>query len=246
MTALARTLLAPCVVLCATSPHATTRTAGAAGAGYTTIQAAIDASSNKDESLVFPGTYLGTIDFKGKSLWLHSQQGPAVTTLQGSGTVVTVSQDETSDTVIEGFTITSSGTGIYVGRASPVLQGCTFKNATGTYGLTVREGGTPLPRNLTVTKNKATHAFYIGDVATSVVIEDSTLTHNVSANGGAITIVYGATVEVRRSTFTGNSGTTYGGAIYVSGANLTVSDSTFSGNAIVDYGSALFLDAAAP
>src|SRR5262249_31316089 len=53
-------------------------------ADYPTIQAAIDAAVNGDEILVAPGTYVESIDFKGKTITVRSSGGPDLTTIDGS------------------------------------------------------------------------------------------------------------------------------------------------------------------
>ena len=82
------------------------------------IQDAIDGASNGDTIIVRPGTYVESIDFNGRAVHLKSEQGAAVTTIDGnqSGRVVMFQNGEGSDSVLEGFNITngkfSSGGGI--------------------------------------------------------------------------------------------------------------------------------------
>src|SRR5260370_4753660 len=74
---------------------------------YSTIQAAIDASTNGDTVMVAPGTYFENIDFKGKLITVQSAQGPIVTTIDGSNLppAVNLSTNETSAAFVHGFTI---------------------------------------------------------------------------------------------------------------------------------------------
>src|SRR5205823_4414817 len=67
-------------------------------ADYATIQQAISAaSSGGDTVIVAPGTYSETIDFLGKDLTVTSEQGPAVTIIDGhgAGSVVSFKSQET-------------------------------------------------------------------------------------------------------------------------------------------------------
>jgi hypothetical protein len=119
---------------------------------YTTIQAAINASSNGDTVLVDPGTYFENINFRGKQIVLTSRffitNDPATiwaTVINGStptqpdsGSCVIFNNNEDSTTVLQGFTLTGgSGTkwqdehgagryreggGILVAYSSPVIQ----------------------------------------------------------------------------------------------------------------------------
>src|SRR4030095_10564777 len=93
-------------------------------ADYTTIQSAIDASTNGDTVVVAPGTYFENINFKGKNIVLTSNfylNGDTSfinqTIINGSqsvqadtGSCVIFSSGEDSTAVLMGFTITG-GTG---------------------------------------------------------------------------------------------------------------------------------------
>src|SRR5260370_4448633 len=74
---------------------------------YSTIQAAIDASTNGDTVMVAPGTYFENIDFKGKLVTVQSAQGPTVPTIDGShlAPVVNFSTNETAAALIQAFTL---------------------------------------------------------------------------------------------------------------------------------------------
>ncbi|MFO8183961.1 MAG: T9SS type A sorting domain-containing protein [Candidatus Aegiribacteria sp.] len=88
---------------------------------YPSIQSAINSAVNGDTVLVAPGTYQENIRFLGKSITVSSQQGQAITTIDGSnpshpdsGSVVYFIENEDSDAVLTGFTI-SGGTGTQSG-----------------------------------------------------------------------------------------------------------------------------------
>jgi pectin methylesterase-like acyl-CoA thioesterase len=75
---LALCLFSTCLaaLLPAAAQAQTTRNVGQ-GQTYTTIQSAIDASTNGDIVLVYPGTYYENLDFKGKAITVTSTPAPA-------------------------------------------------------------------------------------------------------------------------------------------------------------------------
>ena len=76
---------------------------------YPTIQQAIDASVDGDTVLVALGTYVENIDYLGKAITVKSSDWPPVTIIDGgqAGSVVTFSNGEGLDSVLDGFTITN-------------------------------------------------------------------------------------------------------------------------------------------
>lgn len=113
---------------------------------YSTIQAAINASSNGDTVLVASGTYSGggnfNLDFGGRAIVVMSDDGPANTTIDcGSlGRGFYFHASETSSSVVEGFTIVNGsmayGGGINISAASPTISHCILydNSAAGSYG----------------------------------------------------------------------------------------------------------------
>lgn len=114
---------------------------------HATIRAAIDAATPGDEILVAPGSYPGTIDFKGKAIALPSSGRSKLTAIDGSGlnqTIVRCVSGEGPDTVLQRFTIAGSsavfwggmwnkgnsatdrGGGMYTDLANPSVNGCVF------------------------------------------------------------------------------------------------------------------------
>ena len=86
---------------------------------YTRIQFAIDRPTTLpgDTLRVAPGTYVGNVDFQGKSLRLWAPFGADQTVLDGagSGSVVTIANGEGAGTWIDGFTITNGAGTLFEG-----------------------------------------------------------------------------------------------------------------------------------
>jgi len=148
---------------------------------YSTIQAAIDASTDGDTVLVAPGTFIGDgnrdIDFKGKAITVKSEQGPqtCIIDCQGSeneqhrGFYFHSSED--TDAVLQGFTITNGlirehkpGGAILCDNSSPRIIDCII------VGNEARTGGG------------------IATLNSSVQVIDCLIKDNVAADGGGIEI----------------------------------------------------------
>jgi parallel beta-helix repeat protein len=155
---------------------------------YATIQAALDNASllASDTVLVSPGTYTESLNFKGRRTQLISSNGPAATFLRSpSGVAVAFGSGETSASVISGFTITNSstgiavsssgtptivsnviincGTGIDVNFASPIIRSNRIFGSTGN-GIALGGAAIPLIENNIIEKNaRGIDMFAAGD-----------------------------------------------------------------------------------
>ena len=108
-----------------------------------TIQDGIDAADGGDTVLVTEGSYSGdgniNIDFKGKQITVKSQNGPEATIINCLSTPNSrgfiFQNKETSDTVLEGFTIkngnNTDGGGIFCDVASPTIKNCYITDNSG-------------------------------------------------------------------------------------------------------------------
>ena len=107
-------------------------------ADFDNIQAAVDAASDGDEIIVMPGTYTGSgsyvVNMNGKEVLLRSQEGPQTTIVSGQNqrTVFYCGNNETTSTIISGFTITqgegNQGGGITCVVSSPRIENCRIVN----------------------------------------------------------------------------------------------------------------------
>lgn len=137
------------------------------------IQAAIDAAVNGDTVLVAPGTYFENINFRGKAITLVSEQGPALTVIDGGSldSVVALALSEGPGSVLSGFTVQNGfstsrtagfgdGGGIRIGNpfsttpTSPTIQNNIIQNnrACDGVGIMVRSGS-PLIQGNTIINN---------------------------------------------------------------------------------------------
>ncbi len=100
------------------------------------VQAGIDAASDGDTVLVANGTYTGdgntNIDPLGKTITIRSENGPANCIIQVNQEAGFICQgNETTATVIEGFSIINGQTGIQcMYPSSPVFRNCHIQGMT--------------------------------------------------------------------------------------------------------------------
>lgn len=176
-----------------------------------TIQQAIDISLNGDTVMVSPGTYVQNILFRGKKIKVLSQGGPEITMLAklvDGAPMVTFSGSEDSNAVLCGFTIrgarlVSSGAGVSMVNASPVIENnYFFDNAGDTAVLYVRNGAPKIRRNLIANNNTGVSAIgFFGGSGGTVI-------HNTVAsnNGDAVRITPAPAFQIINNILSLNGG----------------------------------------
>jgi uncharacterized protein (TIGR03437 family) len=208
-----------------------------------TIQAAILSASNGDTVLVSPGTYREKIDFSKRAITVKSLSGPDVTIIDGgqNGTVVSFTQGEGSNSILQGFTIQNgSNSGIYVSGSSPTILSNKIIHNTGCEGGGINVNfGSPLIRLNTLTSNGGSTTcggrggggiIIAGDSKAQVL--DNTITGNTATgDGGGILNWAGGATLVRHNVITGNIASGSGGAMAsVNSANMTIVGNLMAGN----------------
>lgn len=162
-----------------------------------TIQAGIDAAMDSDTVLVADGIYTGDgnrdIELKGKSITVRSDHGPdsCIIDVQGSESdlhrAFIIQDDESVDTVIEGFTIrngyllSSQGSAIACFESSPTIRGNELidNHCEGFGGAIYCHRSSALIRGNRFEGNEAT--YYGGGITLSnsdAVVHGNTLTGN--------------------------------------------------------------------
>ncbi|MBP27147.1 MAG: hypothetical protein CMJ63_02860 [Planctomycetaceae bacterium] len=189
---------------------------------FPTIQDAIASASDGDVILVSPGTYTATdLDFdlevintSGLSIELRSSEGPESTIIDGQKLrpVIVCTQNETAETIINGFTITGGaspgwGGGIFCRSSSPTFTNCIITDNTSAE----RGGGVYLHR-------------------ADPTFNECTWTENESDTGGGLYSSISSPV-LTDCFFGDNFAFITGGAIHAAGnAEPVISDSVFCHN----------------
>jgi len=215
-----------------------------------TIQAAIDAAVNGDTVLVSDGTYTENIDFKGKAITVKSVNGASVTIIDGNAanTVVTFSTQETADSVLDGFTIrngavssgTFTGSGIYVGGASPTIKNNIITNNSGCQGSGIDvQFASPVIQGNTITNNKQAGCsggtggggILIGGASAPQILNNTISGNSTGVDGGGISLFAAGTPTISGNIISGNTAAGVGGGIAMANdSDAIVTDNIFTGN----------------
>ena len=184
---------------------------------YATIQDAVDAAEDGDEIIVGAGVYTGegdqVVDMQGKSVWLHSSDGPEQTIVDGEGERLGFRCDslENQSTIIDGLTIANcsgvAGGGMYNYFSSPTVRNCTFRNNYADAG----GGG-------------------IVNLKSFSTVTNCLFEGNLAPEGAGMNNVYGE-VTVVNCTFSGNVATKAGGGMFNQFGIVRVLNTDFCGNA---------------
>jgi parallel beta-helix repeat protein len=222
-------------------------------ADFDNIQAAVDAASNGDEIIVAPGTYTGSgdevVNMLGKEIWLHSSEGAGVTIIDGEDARrgVLCNSGETSNTIIEGFTITNgyadNGGGMCnKNNSSPTLTDCTFENNYADRGGGMfNDSSNPTLENCTFMGNTATNnggGMY--NTYSDPTLTNCTFENNTAWAGGGMYNDYGGNPTLTGCTFTDNTASNGGGMSNENCCSPTLTNCTFTNNSATNHGGGMY------
>ncbi len=211
-------------------------------ANYPTIQAGIDAANFEDIVQVANGIYNETINFNGKEITVQGNTtDPTLVVINANnlGSVVTFANGETSNSILQGFTLSGGigtnttisgnynfagyyGGGVYINNSSPTLKYLHIKDNVAKSlpkvggsgaGMYIGNGANPLLQHIEVHHNTA--EYYRGggicvDNA-SVTIENSLFYNNEGGNYGGALSLWKATADLDNVTFNTNTASSVNG-----------------------------------
>jgi predicted outer membrane repeat protein len=234
---------------------------------FATIQAGIDGSAHGDIVIVRDGIYLEIIDFNGKNIWLKSENGPSLTTLDanGMGTGVTFQSGETNAAIFEGFTIINGGLlaggdggGIAcLNQSNPIIRDTWIGTAAAGNSSQNNGGGmycessSPTLEDCIFTGNWAENGNGGGlhCQSSSPTLTNCTFIDNwANFGGGAISCWNSSSPTLNQCTFNYNSVRfgSGGGLSCLYSSAPTLADCTFTGNSADSGGGVYCLSASAP
>ena len=216
---------------------------------YSTIQAAINASSTGDIVMVSPGTYTGTgnvnVSYLGKDITVQSTGGPDVTIIDCGGPGsdnrgFIFETRETADAKLIGFTVRNGdvrtrqvnyvydqhGGAIRIKSASPTIQNCILRDNQGFLGGAIH----------VMKVNGQPDDVY--PVITGCVFDGNSANDgspNTDNNGGAILFI-NSHPTVTNCSFVDNHSDSYGGGVYMHTCTGTFDGCTFAGNGSIHGG----------
>ena len=221
---------------------------------YSSIQAAIEACNlNGDDILVMPGIYFEDIDYLGKAINIHSQNGWGQTFLdaQGSGGyLVRFMAKEGQNSILDGFTIRNcSDSAVRIENSSPVITNCRFlnnsENGDGGGGIHIDNGSVVISNcdfisNHAPTSDSSKGGGAIFSQNSTLTISDTLFRANtghlrggaIHARGGSIVGISGCEFELNKCEFSISAGDYYGGSIYIDQSTLAIDDSTIENSSI--------------
>jgi len=222
---------------------------GSADHPWLTIQYALDNAPDGGTIHVADGTYEENISFPtGKAIVLKSENGAALTTIDGDGAFIVVIINSCADgTTLDGFTITGGNGGIFILDGTPTIQDNTISgnNSYSSGGGIYISGGTPTIQNNTISENTAVHfAGGIFIANSSSIIQNNTISGNTAeSHGGGFFISDSSTIQ--DNTISGNTAGGDGGGIFIFGSP-TIQNNTISENNVNDDGGGIYISGGTP
>jgi len=197
------------------------------------------------EGVKMYGGFIGTEDELSQRDWDKNS-----VTLQGNGTTVVRANSLTSNSVLDGFTVTGGsgavyGGGMYNYLSSTSISNCKFINNSAIQGGGVRGwSASPIFTNCLFSGNSAdAGGAMMNDYASTPVIMNCRFENNSSSgNGGAILNAYDLNLKMINCIVTGNSAGKWGGGIHAYECSVELANCVFTNNEAINSGGEIYCD----
>jgi len=230
-------------------------------AQYSTIQSAINASTNGDTVLVHPGTYVENINFNGKnivvgSLILTTQDTSYIssTIIDGNqnGSVVTFENGEDSTAELSGLTITNGSSNLGGGilcefNSNPFLNYLIIKNnsvSDSGGGIYASYSSNPVIMNCKIMDNTCVHhggGILIRSESNPKLINLIITGNNSGHQGGGVSCIYNSHPYLSNVIIHNNIAKNYGGGIFCSDkSRIILNYVTITGNTATREGCGIY------
>jgi CSLREA domain-containing protein len=196
--------------------------------------------------LVYPeddftaATYTENVSLNNRdNITIISTCGPDLTTISSASTGHTVTVQDSSNFVIDGFSITgatdagSLASGFFINRVDSTTATIRNSKVYGNYwGFYINNSDyIPVEIDTVEVYNNSGRGFYlVNDYSKANIVNSEIHSHNVSIDGAAMYANAGSSATISRSIIRDNTSSGEGGAIYSNGGSLTIENSIIADN----------------
>jgi CxxC motif-containing protein (DUF1111 family)/subtilisin-like proprotein convertase family protein len=202
---------------------------------FATIQAAVDAAPQGGIIVVGPGTYIGAVNARGKSVKIHALKGAASTVIDGASvgvSLVSFVSSEGPSTVFNGFTVRR---GV---RGTPVSPGSTFLVGGGIFV----KGSSPTIANCVIEQCRGEFGAGIYLIDSAAVLRGCSIVSNTAVEYGGGIDCFRGTVTLDGCQVVDNVAGIAGGGVHVSGGRTSMIDCAVMDNASLGSGGGVSWD----
>ncbi len=208
------------------------------GAGwYSTIQAAVDASSEGSSIVVYDGTYTEDVELgSDHNRTLLSACGPDETIISGSSAGNALLSSFSNNILLDGFAFANANVGIYINSGSNItITNCkVYNNVEGLY---LGNGANPVQLENSEIYSNTTRGVRTNGSSNSIHITNCDIYSNSGSGTGSAIYFNGGTQSIDFSTIRDNTNSGEGGAIVFNATDstTTVTNTIIRDNASTDY-----------
>ena len=221
-------------------------------AHFRTIQAAIDSASDGDVVVVQPGTYGEQVIFNGRRVTVRSSnpddpivvRETVITSRSGASVVFDFGEDRRS--VLQGFTITSPGHGIYCKASAPTISGNVIQSCAKS-GIAGESVASPMIVGNTIISNTLEGIYACdGPIQGNMILQNSAgiaycdglISDNVISGNGDASGLYYCEGEIAGNVIVDNVSATQGGGLFNCGG--WIHNNVIAGNRAKRVGGGLY------